>query len=105
MNKLNLADIDSFDWDTGNLNKNWLKHKVERAECEQLFFDQPIYMSDQDHSQQEPRFQTLGLTNFNRLLFIVFTVRNNKIRIISARNSNKREQAIYQKEVNLLEKA
>ncbi|MBU1071048.1 BrnT family toxin, partial [Patescibacteria group bacterium] len=45
----------------------------------------------------EKRFRSLGRTNKNRKLFISYTIRNQKIRIISARDQNKKERRIYEK--------
>lgn len=87
-----------FDWDKGNLDKNWLKHRVANAECEEVFFNQPLLIiKDEEHSQTEERCHGLGKTESGRLLFISFTIRNNNIRIISARAMSKKEQAQYEK--------
>lgn len=88
----------SFEWDQGNFHKNLKKHHVTNQEAEEVFFNQPfIAIEDQKHSSQEPRFQSLGKTNNNRKIFLVFTIRINKIRIISIRDMNKKEVKIYEK--------
>lgn len=88
----------NFDWDKGNLDKNWLKHHVANAECEEVFFNQPLLViKDGKHSQKEERCHALGKTESGRLLFISFTIRNNNIRIISARAMSKKEQEQYAK--------
>ena len=88
----------SFDWNKGNLDKNWKKHGVCNSECEQIFFNQPLIIKeDEKHSSKEKRFHALGKTENNRLLFISFTTRENKIRIISARNMSKKERQFYEK--------
>lgn len=85
-----------FDWDEGNSDKNWIRHKVTQGECEQIFFNEPIIViSDEKHSQSENRWYLLGTTDSGRLLFAVFTKRENKIRIISARDMNKKERNYY----------
>jgi uncharacterized DUF497 family protein len=87
-----------FQWDKGNLLKNWEKHGVSAPECEQVFFNKPLVtVSDEKHSQKEVRFYALGQTDTGRLLFVVFTVRENLIRVISARDMNKKEQKVYSK--------
>jgi len=94
-----LKKINGFDWDWGNVCKNAIKHRVDTTECESVFFNKPLLLFfDQKHSQNEERFYVLGKTNFNRNLFIVFTIRNNKIRIISARDMSRKERKIYEKE-------
>src|SRR3990167_8963422 len=85
-----------FQWDKGNASKNWIKHRVSPSECEQLFFNLPLIVAeDFDHSQKETRYFALGKTDINRMLFLVFTVRKNLIRIISARDMNKNERQVY----------
>jgi len=87
-----------FEWDEHNAKKNWQKHKVTPAECEQIFFNRPLIVADDvRHSHSEKRFYALGRTDLRRRLFIVFTVRNSLIRIISARNMNKKEKRSYEK--------
>ena len=90
------ADFEGFDWDDANRTKNWRQHKVQWWECEELFFNQPLYIySDQRHSIAEDWLYALGKTNQSRLLFIVFTRRRNNIRIISARDMHKKERKVY----------
>lgn len=91
-----LSQCIGFDWDDGNLLKNWEKHGVSASECEQVFFNYPVVTSpDVFHSSQEARFYTLGKSDSGKLLFIVFTVRNDLIRIISARDMNRKERDMY----------
>lgn len=93
-----LQECTGFQWDDGNKDKNWLKHKVKNYECEQIFFNQPIIVTyDIKHSNTEQRFYALGQTDLGRKLFVVFTIRNKKIRIISARDMSKKEREIYRK--------
>ncbi|MBI2326214.1 BrnT family toxin [Candidatus Collierbacteria bacterium] len=88
----------SFEWDAGNTNKNYEKHLVTNQEAEEVFINQPIVViADAKHSMTEPRFQALGKTNNSRPLFLSFTIRNNKVRIISIRNMNKKEKKEYEK--------
>ena len=92
-----LADCTGFDWDEGNANKNWRKHRVTPSECEQVFFNQPLVVAkDLEHSKREMRFYALGQTDAGRLLFVVFTIREKLVRIVSARNMNRNEQKRYQ---------
>lgn len=85
-----------FDWDLGNIDKNLLKHGVTNEEIEQIFWDtNKKILSDPIHSDEENRFIILGKTISGRLLFVVYTTRNQKIRIISARDINKREIKLY----------
>jgi len=87
-----------FIWDKGNREKNWLKHKVTNKECEEVFFDyQKLISKDCFHSKKEKRFILLGETKRKRLLFIVFTLRGKKVRVISSRDINKKERKLYEK--------
>ena len=87
-----------FEWDRGNSNKNLIKHKVSDVECEEIFFDDnKVVVKDALHSGREKRFIVLGKTKANRLLFTVFIIRNEKIRIISSRDINKKEMNLYEK--------
>lgn len=95
------ADIYSlqFDWDTGNSNKNKRRHDVDDWECEEVFFDQQkVVLKDKLHSVTEDRYILLGKTKQERLLFIVFTRRHERIRIIFARDvTKKKEIQLYEK--------
>ena len=95
---LDLSSVDGFDWDEGNQLKNWIKHQVSAFECEEVFFNLPLMLADDpEHSQDEPRFYVLGQTNSKRHLFVSFAVRNDKIRVISARPMSRKERKIYAK--------
>jgi len=91
-----LMQATGFDWDTGNLSKNWIKHRVRPVEVEQVFFNRPLVAAaDPAHSLREARFYVLGRSNEDRLLFVVFTLRNNLIRVISARDMSRKERKVY----------
>ncbi|MCL5055763.1 MAG: BrnT family toxin [Firmicutes bacterium] len=86
-----------FEWDNGNIGKN-RRHNVEDKEIEEVFFDEhKVIFKDVLHSQQEERLRIIGKTKTMRLLFVVFTKRGKKIRIISARDLNKKETYLYEK--------
>ena len=90
-----LEESKGFQWDSGNILKNWEKHGVTALECEQVFFNLPLVAAaDLNHSRTEPRNFVLGQTDSARLLFLVFTVRDRRIRVISARNMNRKERRI-----------
>jgi uncharacterized DUF497 family protein len=95
---IELLQWEGFDWDEGNLLKNWEKHRVSASECEQVFFNSPLIAGlDEKHSSREPRYYALGITDAKRRLFIVFTVRNKLIRIISARDMSRKEREVFDK--------
>jgi len=85
-----------FDWDAGNVQKNWERHAVRFSECEEVFFRAPLLaLNDQKDSRREERFAALGRTALGRLLSIVFTFREERIRVISAREMSRKERQEY----------
>ena len=88
--------LSGFQWDKGNIDKNLVKHQVENWECEQVFFNRPlIVLDDSKHSVFEKRWAALGKTDKERGLVIIFTMRKKLVRVISARDMNKRERTFY----------
>jgi hypothetical protein len=87
-----------FQWDEGNIDKNLLKHQVQNWECEQIFFNEPlIILDDQKHSLSEKRWAAFGQTDAGRLLTIIFTKREKLLRVLSARDMNRKEKKFYEK--------
>lgn len=95
---MTIRKLVEFVWDKGNEGKNRLKHRVTDKECEEVFFDKKKKIfKDKLHSGKEERFRIVGKTKRQRLLFLAFTVRGRKIRVISARDINKKEVYLYEK--------
>ena len=97
---VNFSKIIGFSWDEGNARKNQDKHGVTQGESEEMFFNQPLLVvGDDKHSQAELRYVALGSTNFDVLLAVVFTLRQEGtlIRVISARPMSKKERMYYEK--------
>ena len=93
--KMILLNLVKFEWDQGNYDKNWKRHQVMYFEAEEVFFDDnKKIFEDPHHSETEKRYILLGRTVTKRALFIVFTIRNNLVRVISARDLNKKEQKL-----------
>jgi len=87
-----------FDWDERNTIKNWSRHRVTPEEAEDVFFHEPMLLrADIAHSRTEKRYQAMGETRDGRLLLVVFIVRKNLIRVISARDVNRREREAYKR--------
>jgi hypothetical protein len=86
--------INGFEWDAGNIDKNWLLHHVTNSEAEEIFFNKPLVVPA-NYSLDEERYLALGITDMERRLTVVFIVRNNKIRIISARDMSGKEREVY----------
>jgi uncharacterized DUF497 family protein len=92
-----LENCIGFDWDEANTHKNWERHQVAPEEAEDVFFHQPfVVRSDVRHSKTEKRYYALGQTATGRGLFVVFTIRRKRIRVISVRDMNRNETKVYQ---------
>lgn len=86
-----------FDWDGQKARSNLAKHGVSFDEAKTVFEDPfAITIPDPDHSDEEMRFIDLGYSRNNRLLIVVYTERNNLIRIISSREADKNERKQYE---------
>ena len=97
MEPVSLPEFKGFDWDEGNVNKNWESHRVSPHEAEQVFFNHPLIVAnDVKHSGTERRYFLLGQTDDNRALFVAFMLRGYLIRVISARDMSRRERKVYQ---------
>ena len=90
-----------FSWDTQKAIANYEKHGVPFEEASTIFGDpDALDWEDLAHSHSEPRFKRLGRSIEGRILLIVYTIRKVKsgketIRIISARQSNRKERKAY----------
>lgn len=88
-----------FEWDKGNLDKNWKKHGIINKETEEIFQDNSLLVGhDFKHSTVEIRYLLYGRTKKGKYLTVVFTRRSGRIRIISARLMNKKERNKYDQE-------
>jgi uncharacterized DUF497 family protein len=86
-----------FEWDDGKAEANEQKHGVSFAEAMTVFAD-PLSLTgfDPDHSHDEDRYITMGVSAAGQLLLVSHTDRGDRIRIISARTANRREQRDYE---------
>lgn len=97
MEEITLPDVLEFEWDEGNSTKSWIKHRVSPKEQEQAFFDKnKRVFKDTKHSQIEQRLLLFSETRKGRKIIIAFTIREGKIRCISARPMNRKEVTIYE---------
>lgn len=91
-----LAHVSGFQWDDGNSGKNWIKHRVSDEEAEEIFVNLPLLLlPDFEHSPRETRYIAFGRTDSARSLFVAFAIRQNQIRVISARDMTSRERVRY----------
>lgn len=97
MPKISIPKPLEFEWDTHNQEKNWLKHQVDYKECEEAFRNIPqARFRDKIHSLSEQRYTLLSFTDKQRYIFITFTIRSDKVRVISARDQSKKERRYYE---------
>jgi uncharacterized DUF497 family protein len=88
-----------FDWDPEKAKANFRKHGVSFDEATTVFFDDfSLTGDDPDHSKEEDRFITFGVSNTGRVLVVVHTDRDERIRIISARPATPYERRLYEEE-------
>jgi len=93
---INFEKIEGFDWDSGNIEKNLIKHGISCQEAEEIFLDiDSLHLEDTKHSSKEERFIRIGKSFLGKILIVVYTIRKNKIRIISVRDVNKKEKDRY----------
>ncbi len=90
-----------FEWDWGNVSHLWEQHQVRPFEAEEVMKDPyAIKGPDKPHSQIEARFSVIGKTRKSRILFLVFTIRNGRIRVLHARDVKRKEAKIYEEKIN-----
>lgn len=95
-----LPDPIVFEWDKGNIDKNFIKHNVTDKESEEVFENEPKFIfEDEEHSLTESRYMIWGVTDKGRKLSVFFTLRGEKVRIISARDMHKKERRKYEEEI------
>jgi len=93
-------DIDKivFEWYPPKARSNLRKHGVSFEEARTVFGDERIFeIPDREHSEEELRFIGIGRSHRDRLLFVNFTIREDKVRIISARQAQSWERREYER--------
>ena len=87
-----------FEWDEVKARENLKRHKVPFDEGKTIFND-PLLLTypDIDSSEAEERYINIGLSAKNRVLVLIHTDRQSKIRIISCRKATARERRHYEK--------
>jgi len=92
----------SFQWDQGNEKKSWLKHKVSNQECEEAFQMEDAFIQPDDlHSGREERYILISHTRAGRPLLVIFTVRSNQVRVVSARSMHRKEIGFYEEKARI----
>jgi uncharacterized protein len=89
---------DDFEWDDDKAARNWLSHGIRFEAARDVFRDAfAIEWADTRHGDTEARFVIVGMVE-SRLLFVSYTQRGDRIRIISAREAEPRERRRYHNE-------
>jgi len=85
-----------FEWDQNKNAKNIKKHGISFDEAATIF-DDPMFITviDEEHSIDEERYITIGLSTYGKLLLVAHTDRQGKIRLISARKATKKDENFY----------
>jgi uncharacterized protein len=86
----------SYEWDATKNRANLAKHGVDFADAVAVFEDALALTRPDPEARSERRFVTLGLDAFGRFLVVVYTERDARIRIISARLATKQERKSYE---------
>jgi uncharacterized protein len=88
-----------FEWDRREAVANNRKHGVSFEEDATVFGDPlAITFADPDHSLEEERYITLGVSRLGRLLAVSHVDRTNCTRMISARHMTRQERTIYEED-------
>jgi len=93
----------NFEWDANKARTNLSKHKISFEGATSVFRDEnAISISDEEHSDDEERWLTIGMDEVTRTLVVIHTYisideNSCNIRLISARKATKKEQQIYKK--------
>jgi uncharacterized DUF497 family protein len=95
---MGMADVrPDFEWDPKKAQGNFRKHQVHFEEAATIFEDpQFVTVVDAEHSHDEERYITIGLSSKGRLLLTAHTETGHSIRIISARKATRHEEEFYQ---------
>jgi hypothetical protein len=89
-----------FEWDPDKAKANRLKHRISFGEAATVLRDPlGITIFDPDHSQDEDRYITIGISDRGRALMVAHTDRGYRIRIISARELTRAEREQYEEEI------
>lgn len=87
----------AFEWDRRKDSTNKRKHGIDFAEASTVFGDPlSITVADPDHGADEERFVIIGMSIRRNLLVVVHTVREERVRLISARPANRHEKNNYE---------
>jgi uncharacterized protein len=86
-----------FEWDPDKAAENLRRHAVDFADAAGVFQDDYALTREDPQAQREHRLVTVGMDFLGRVLTVVYTYREERIRLISARRATRRERADYER--------
>ncbi|GAB4468113.1 MAG: BrnT family toxin [Elainellaceae cyanobacterium] len=87
----------AYQWNRDKAAVNLRKHGIDFADATSVFSDD-LAITIPDARFDEERFVTIGVDAFGRVLVVVYTMRSNEIRIISAHKATRQERQQYEEE-------
>ena len=84
-----------FQYDPAKGVVNLRKHGVSFADAEGVFYD-PLALHRLDDAEAEERFVAVGLGSAGQILVVVYTLRGEEVRLISARRATPKERRDYE---------
>ena len=86
-------------WDPSKASSNLKKHKIRFSDAESVLYDPLALTIEDEDAEGEQRFVSLGVDCFGRILVVVYTYKDEQIRLISARKAEKNEIRSYEKRI------
>ncbi|MEE8621157.1 MAG: BrnT family toxin [Syntrophobacteria bacterium] len=83
-------------WDPAKAESNFRKHKIRFSDAEAVLFDPMVLTIEDETTESEQRFVSVGADALNRVVVVVYTYRGEDIRLISARRATRRERKAYE---------
>ncbi len=83
-----------IEWDNDKATSNLIKHNIDFEDAKNIFLDPNRLEREDERDYGETRIQVIGIVN-QVVLFVVYTKRENRYRLISARRANKNERQQY----------
>ena len=86
----------NYQWDANKAKSNIIKHRIDFADAVGVFEDEMALTLREQNVDGEQRFVSLGIDFLGRVLVVVYTYRDDDLRIISARRATKKERKVYE---------
>ncbi len=86
-------------WDPEKAKTNFRKHRIRFSDADFVFYDPMALVIEEQLVDGEQRFVSVGTDSIGRILVVVYSYRNDSIRIISARKATPHERKVYEKRI------